>query len=565
MFCKFLNSSYVFVRLVLLQIPNLFSTFFIRLPLIIFLISALLSCVQTPNLQIKRSETFFNNLHGEPENLHPIRSVDYYSAVVQYYIMESLLQRNDNTYEWEPMLAKKWEISPEGKTFTFELYEDLKWSDGKDLTAQDVKFSFEAYKNPKYGGIHRLSSYEKMDSVDILSDGKVQFKVKEPYFGNFQVIAGMNILPEHIYKDPKLKLSKSLIGSGPYKLENYIQGKVLVLKKNPFWAGQNNPANKGKWGFPTIAFRFIKTETDTLLRMEKEHLDYSSLSPESFFEKTNKKPWGGKIKKVKYQNKLGSGYGYIGFNFRKELFQDKKVRKALAHLFHRQLMNKKFLYDQAELATGPLYRWSEYADSNVKPIAFNPKKAVQLLKSAGWKDEDKNGILEKNIKGQKKEFSFTIIFSNPESERYLTIYKEDLKKSGIQLKLKTLDWTSFLSLLDDKNFDAVMLGWSGGNDTDYDPKAIWHTESSRDKGNNFISYSNPKVDTLIDKGRQQFDKKERMKTFREIYRLIAEDVPYIFLFNNRNRFYAVHERVERPGDTLDYSNGLSYWRLKAQP
>ena len=141
------------------------------------------------------------------------------------------MQRDEDTYEWGPSLAKKWEISPDGKTFTFELYDNLKWSDGKALTVQDIKFSFEAYRNPEYGGIKHLPYFEKMDSVQLLSDKKIQFKVKEPYFGNFDVIAGMDIIPEHIYKDPKTRLSKNIIGSGPYKLENYIKGKILVLKK----------------------------------------------------------------------------------------------------------------------------------------------------------------------------------------------------------------------------------------------------------------------------------------------------------------------------------------------
>ena len=525
----------------------------------------LFSCTnKKTKLHIKRSETFFNNLSGEPENLHPIRSTDYYSSVVQSYILESLLQRNKDTYEWEPSLAKKWKISPDGKTFTFEIFDNLKWSDGEALTVQDIKFSFEAYRNPEYGGIRYLPYFEKMDSVKILSDKKIQFTVKEAYFGNFQVIANMDIIPEHIYKDPKTRLSKNIIGSGPYKLENYMKGKILVLKKNLLWEGKNNLANKGKWQFKTLVFRFIKEDTDTLLRMEKEHLDFSSLSAEAFVEKTKKAPWGTRIRKVKYTNKQPSGYGYIGFNLKKPLFQDKKVRKALAHLLNRELMNKKFEYSQRELARGPWYFWSDYANPHVEAIKFDPKKAVEILKSMGWADKDKNGILEKTIKGKKKELAFTILFSNTESEKYLTLYQEDLKQVGIKLSLKVLDWTSFLRLIDDRNFDAVMLGWSGGS-IDLDPKQIWHSESSQQKGSNFISYSNPEVDALIDKGRSQMNKQERIKTFRKVYRLIAKDVPYIFMFNTRRRFYGVHQRIDTPADTFNYDTGLSYWSLKTNP
>ncbi|MDE0092155.1 MAG: ABC transporter substrate-binding protein [Oligoflexia bacterium] len=510
------------------------------------------------NLKINRSETYFNNLGGEPENLHPIKSTDAYSSVIQSYILESLLQRDENTYEWKPNLAKSWIISPDGKTFTFELFDNLKWSDGKDLTAQDIKFSFSAYRNPEYGGIRYLPYFEKMGSAKILNEKTIQFTVKEPYFGNFEVIANMDIIPEHIYKDPKLKMSKNVIGSGPYKLDHYIKGKILVLKRNPLWAGKNNSANKGKWNFPTIVFRFVNSESDTLLRMEKENLDFSYLSPEAFLEKTKSEPWGTKIKKVQYSNKQSSGYGFIGLNFKKALFKDKRVRKALAHLLNRKLMNEKFRYNQAELARGPWYFWSDYADPTVPPIEFDPKKASQLLKSAGWADKDKNGILEKTIQGVKKEFNFTLIVSNPESEKYLTLYQEDLKQAGIKLKLKFLDWTSFLRLLDDKNFDSVMLGWSGGS-IDLDPKQIWHSESAQHKGSNFISYSNPQVDSLIDKGRSQLNRQERIKTFQQIYRLIAEDVPYIFLFNQQKRFYGLNKRIKTPKPAFNYDIGMSHW------
>ena len=527
----------------------------------VFLLVTLASCTSN-NLKIIRSETFFTALGMEPENLHPIRSVDAYSSYIRSFILESLLQRNKDTYEWEPQLAKRWEVSPDGKIFTFELYNHLKWSDGKPLTTKDVKFSFEAYKNPEYGGIKFLTYFENIKSAKILSDTKIQFEAKQLYFGNFNIAAGMHVIPEHIYKDPKAKLSKTLMGSGPYVLHQYIRGKILVLKKNPLWKGKNHPVNKDKYLFKALAFRFIRTAVDTLLRMEKGHIDYTPLTPESFMEKTNNPPWETDIKKVKYSNKEPSGYRYIGLNLKKSLFQDKNVRKALAHLMNRELMNKKFMYNQNELARGPVYFWNDYAHANIQPIKFNPPKAIDLLKAAGWEDRDRNGVIEKSINGGKKEFAFTILFASPEQEKYLTLYQENLKHAGIKVNLKILDWTSLLRLLDDRNFDALLLGWQQGG-IDWDPKQIWHTDSSRNKGSNFISYSNPKVDALIDKGRSQMDKKERVKTFQEVYRLIAEDVPYIFMFNSKVKFYAVNRRVKTPTETFNYQIGQAYWNFNS--
>ena len=514
------------------------------------------------NFRIYKEETFFNNLGAEPENLHPIKSTDYYSSVIQSHILESLLERDDDTYEWEPSVAKKWSVSPDGKTMTFEIFDNLQWSDGKPLTARDIQFSFSAFTNPAYGGIRHLPYYEKIKSAVVLSDTKIQFEVKEPYFGNFQVIAEMDILPEHIYKDPKLKLSKTVIGSGPYMISHYIKGKVLVLKKNPLWKGVENKTAGKRFQFPSIVFRFVSDSTDVLLRMEKEHLDYTPLRAEEYVNKTDSPPWGTKIRKVEYSNKGPKGYSYIGFNFKRELFKDLRVRKALAHLLNRELIKKKFFYNKVELARGPWYFWSEYADSAVSPILFDPKEAKRLLSSAGWADKDQNGLLEKNINGVKKEFQFTLMLSSgSQAEKYLTFYQEELKKAGIKLDLKVLDWTSFLRLMDDKNFDAVILGWGGGS-IDFDPKQIWHSSSSHKGGSNYISYSNPEVDALIDRGRTQLNKKERIKYFKKVYRLIAEDVPYIFFFNARQGFYGVNHRIENYRPSWNYSKGLFHWTFK---
>ncbi len=530
--------------------------------LLAFILLSRACTTNTPSIQIKKSETFYNNLTGVPENLHPIKSTDSYSGAIQRHVVETLLVRNLDTYQWEPSLARKWHISPNKKEFTFYLHKDLKWSDGKPLTSSDVKFSFDAYKNPKYGGISYISYYENLHSAKIIDDHTITFKAKNIYFGNFQTIAGMGIIPQHIYQDPKLKLSKTVIGSGPYKIEHNIKGKILILRKNPFWQG-NRPSNKNKWNFKTIVFRFIQSETNALLRLQRGDIDYTRMGPESYIQKTNKKPWGITIQKIKTPIKKPKGFDYIGFNLTKPLFQDKKVRKALAHLMNRKLMNSKFFFNLNNLATGPWSFKSDFANPNVKAINFNPKKAQQLLKSANWRDKNKDGILEKTINGQNFDFKFTIIYSAQSREKLLTLYQEDLKKVGIKLNLKILDWTSFLRLLDDKNFDAVMLGWGGGA-IDLDPKQIWHSSSASKGGSNFIGYSNPKVDALIDKGRQQLNRNKRIKTFQKVYRLIAEDVPYIFMFNSSYTFYGVNKRIYRPKDSFNYRIGEMYWDLKTK-
>lgn len=270
-----------------------------------------------------------------------------------------------------------------------------------------------------------------------------------------------------------------------------------------------------------------------------------------------------KVFKVKAENREPKGYGFIGWNFRQPLFQDRRVRLALYHLLNREEMNKKFRFGMSELARGPVYNQSEYAAPEVQPILYDPQKAKQLLQQAGWKDSDKDGILDKVINGQKTPFRFTLIYSNKDVEKYWTWYKEDLKKAGIEMELKYVEWNSFLRLLDEGKFDAAALGWTGS--LEWDPKQIWHSSSAVPGGSNFIGYKNPEVDKLIEKARLELDKSKRVKMLRQVYTLIANDVPYAFLFNDKYALYAHSYRVEKPADTLTYEVGLDWWWAKKAP
>ena len=444
------------------------------------------------------------------------------------------------------------------KLFTFTIRSNVTWHDGRPLTVKDVAFSFKAYKDPSFGGAHFLPYLENIELVEILDESRVRFKANKKYFGNLSVLGSLSIIPEHIYRDKEKKLSRVLVGSGPYVLKKYEKGKKIVLEQNKNWWGRSVKSNI--YRIKRIVFRFIRDENDQLIRMAAGNFDFISLSAETYMKKTNKKPWGESLIKKEIRNKQPSGYNYIGWNLQNPLFQDKKTRKALNYLMNRELMNKKFQYGKAQLATGPWYSWSDYANPLITPIPFDPQKAGELLSSVGWKDTDKDGILDKTIQGKKKEFKFTLIFSRKDFEKYLTIYKQDLKKSGIDMSLRFMDWSAFLKLLREKKFEAVNIGWSGGS-VELDPKQIWHSESAREGGSNFIQYSNPEVDRLIDKGREEINRNKRIEIFQKVYRLIAEDYPYLFLFNYPAQFYTHSKKVKMEKDTYLYELGTRYWWL----
>lgn len=506
------------------------------------------------------STTFLYNIGQEPTTLNPITGTDAYNQAVQEFVIDSLMNRNLDTYEWEPALAEKFETSKDGKEFTFTLREGATWSDGQPLTVDDVKFSFDVIFDPTYNAAHSRPYYENIEKAEVTGPRTIKFKTKTKYFGNFPVIAGMGILPKHFYGDAKKgkEENKTILGSGPYMIDTYDKGVSIILKKNMNWWGFKAPEYKGRYNFEKIRLRFDKEENLALERLKKGELDFDLLTPEAYMKKAVGEPWGSVVLKKQVENSAPISYGYIGWNQRKEIFKDKRVRRALAHLMNRDEMNKKFRFGMSLPATGPWYQQSDYADHSVQPIAFDPKTAGELLKEAGWADSNKDGALDKGG----KPFEITLFYSNKDVEKYFVLYQEDLKKAGVKLNLQLLDWNALLKNMDESKFDAVALRWGGGS-VDLDPKQIWHSASIGKGGSNFIGYSNKEVDKLIDKAREELDKQKRIPLFQEIYRKIAEDAPYAFMFNDKFVLYAINSRIQQPKDTFKFAIGREYFAVKA--
>ncbi len=536
----------------------------ISITVFLFLNYALASALGNPNAPVKG--TFQYNLGQQPTTLNALSSTDAYASTVQSYILESLGDKNIDTDEWEPALATSWEISKDETTFTFNLREGVKWHDGKPFTAEDVKFTFEAImdKEDRWKTASLKSYYENIGEVKILAPNKVQFVAKSKYFKNFDMAAGMPIVPKHLYenlsKENIRNLNKTLVGTGPYILTDLQRGKSLTLTKNKIWWGLKVPSNKGKFNFDKILMRFIKDPSIEVTRLEKGDIDFIGLNAEQFVKKASGSKWGKDVFKVQTQNKAPNGYGFIAWNLKNPMFESKNVRLALYHLINRDLMIEKFDFNMNLPATGPLYQQSEYADPTIKPVNFDPQLALKLLKADGWKPGPDN-ILQKKIGKEMVRLSFTILEPNQDYVKYLTVFKEDAIKAGVEVKIKYIEWTTFIKLLDERNFEAVRLGWSGGS-TDWDPKQIWHSDSYAGGGSNFIGYSNKTVDKLIEEARMTMDKTKRVKLLRKVYKTIADDVPYAFFFNNKYTFYAHTKRMGRLKDTYNFGVGTSYWWIQ---
>ncbi|MGE4130345.1 MAG: ABC transporter substrate-binding protein [Bdellovibrionales bacterium] len=509
--------------------------------------------------------TLYRNLSSEPESLHPLRIDEVVTQLISEYVMEGLLWWNPDTAKFEPQLAESYEVSKDFLTYTFHLDKSAHFGDGSPVTAEDVKFSIEAVRDPAFKAANRIPYYEDIESITTPDAQTVIFKMKRVYFKNLEVLASMGFTPivsKKIYQDPNKKFDgNSMFGSGPYKIEAYNRGKNIILARDENYWGKDKPNLKAFGKFKNINFRFIKEENLEIEMVKKGDIDFMwPIQIENFEKKAQGAPFGTTIRKVKAENKKPKRYGYIGWNFKNPMFQDRDTRVALSHLFNRQELIKKFMFGMAVEGRAPVYYKSPFMPGDVKPIEYSVSKARALLTKSGWKDEDKNGVLEKTIDGQTKEFRFTLVLANKDVEKYFTLYKEDLKKAGIDMSIKIVEWNTLMKLMDEQKFEAITLAWGGGSPED-DLKQIWHSDSNKPGGSNFISYSNKEVDKYIEAARQEMNESKRKVLWQKAVRLIAQDAPYTYLFNLKYDLYLLNSRIDYDRPTYTYDLSHLYWYM----
>jgi peptide/nickel transport system substrate-binding protein/microcin C transport system substrate-binding protein len=506
--------------------------------------------------------TFNLRLDDDPRTLNPITYDDVYARKVLEWAFEPLLQFDDNTYKYRPVLAEKYEISPDGMTFTFTLRKGLKWQDGQPLTAEDVKYSFDVLFEGRFFAPHRRIFYEPIKEAKVLSPEKIQFIAKEPYFLAFEQVASLFIIPKHFYgvgdpKDPKF--NRTFLGSGPYQLEEWNKGQRLVLKRWADYQPPNSEYDRSRNRFARIQFRPIREMAVCIEMLKKGDLDYLELrDPRDYLNIHEEEKPDSKFVTVKATNSQPSmnNYAFIDWNTKNPLFQDKRVRQALAHLINRDMMIEKFRFGMSEKANGPYGLRSPYSSKKVKALGYDPKKAKELFEQAGWKMGPQG--LVKTIDGKETPFEFTLIHTNPDFEKYITLFQEDYKKAGVKMNVRLLEWNTFMKLVDERKFDAIGMGWTFYS-LNSDLYQYYHSKSILAKGHNFGSFSKPEVDTLIEQIRSTMDEKKRWKLAHRLHEILADEQPYSYLFNPKYILYAANKRIKRPKDILKYGVGYQTW------
>jgi ABC-type transport system substrate-binding protein len=425
------------------------------------------------------------------------------------------------------------QVGEHNPVVTFHLRPGVHWHDGVPLTAEDVKFSYQAMIDPKNAS-PLAGSFESIQSIDVPDPLTVRVTYKRLYSPAI-LDWTTGILPKHLLDDAALArenqrrppaqrsrepltlrttgYNRSPIATGPFRFAEWLPGQYIRLTRNEQYWGKKSE-------YRDYYFRTIPDYLSMELEFGAGAVDLYVAQPHQA-DRYRRDPH--------YQVLSGNdgNYSYIGYNMRRPLFQDVRVRRALGMAIDVDAIIKYVLAGEGKRATGPFYSITPYFDPGVAPLPYDPKRALELLGEAGWRKNAK-GMLEKD--GQL--FSFTLITNSGNLQRkaIMTIAQEAWRKLGIDIKVQAFEWTVFLDdMVEVGNFDAYVLGW-GGAAINPDKHAVFHSSQSHPHELNVVAYHSARADDLLLRIRASYDADETVRLAHELHRVVAEDQPYTFLY-----------------------------------
>ncbi|MGH7831083.1 MAG: peptide-binding protein [Candidatus Binatia bacterium] len=506
---------------------------------------------------------------SDPEQLNPLTSNDAAASEILGYILQSLLTRDPRTLELKPLLAvSRPVISKDKLVYTFTIRQDAHFQDGRPVTGEDVLFSVKAIKCPLVNAPFLRVYFDSVVDAQLLDAYTVRFVTKEPYFLNESVLGSIDVLPRHYYDPSNLlkevtvgdlrkdaaKLPESVkqfadqfnanysrnpMGSGPYTFRGWKTGREIELARDPGYWGYGKPGIDQPY-LDRYKFRIINNLDAALVTLKSGGLDEMGLSPIQHVRGTHSDRFTRQFRKYEY---FAPNYSYIGWNNNHPIFRDKQVRKAMTYFTDRRQMVKTILFGLGEVVEGPIYFFRPEYDKSLPGHPYDPKRALELLKEAGWSDTDGDGILDKVMDGRKVPFRFEIKVNagNPTRKSVALVLQDELRRHGIAAAVRELDWTIFLADVKTRTFDAILLGWSMSVN-EPDAYQVWHSSQAANRGSNHIGYKNARVDKILEQYRREFDPKKRIELYREFQKILHDEQPYTFLFVGKS-VAAVHRRI----------------------
>jgi peptide/nickel transport system substrate-binding protein len=513
---------------------------------------------------------FTELFEAQPAKMVPYLNQDVYGTRVIDRVAETLGKVDPHTLKLTGLLAEAWQVDPDGRWMRVRLHQRARFSDGQPVTADDVIFTFKDYLlNPQIEAERARSIMDNLVDVVRIDDRTVEFRFSSGLFNNPTNVLGNPILPRHYYsKFEPTQINQStglLVGSGPFRMQAVPSGPqdlenqwrpgtdVVLVRNEQYWA--TKPALNG------LRYRTVNDELARYVAYTNGEGDMMMPASMQFKKVISDDP---KFEKANYALNwvnMRSGYSFIawqcGPRAGKKLtpFHDIRVRRAMTMLIDREQMIRDIYDNIGVVSKGPMNPESPASNPSLKPLPFDPESARRLLAEAGWQDRDGDGILENEAK-ERFEFEFTRASGGATVERLTDFLKASFAKAGILMKVRVVDWSVYTEIIKTRDFDALTMGWSANN-PESDPRQIWHSESTKEGGDNFTQWSSPEADALIERGRREMDAASRQLIWQELERVIADGQAYTFM-----RVVPWLRFIKRDfGNVHPYKSGLETWEF----
>jgi len=448
-------------------------------------------------------------IESNPTHLDPRYATDANSARIGALIFNSLT-RMDGKFRFQPHLAERWEVVDD-LTYLFHLRRGVTFHNGKPLTAEDVKFTYESVLDPKNRSPKR-ARLAVLKAVDHLGPYLVRFRLNASY-APFLESSTLGIVPAG-FPAGTGPGETTLVGSGPFSLERFQPSEKVVLKANPsYW--------EGKPPVPGLVFKIIPDAVVRALEFKKGAIDFlqNDIEPDML-------PWLRDNTAASISVNQGTTFHYIGMNLDHPVLRIREVRQAIAHAVDREAIIRHLLKGLATPATGLLSPFHWAYEPSVPLLTHDPEEAKRLLDRAGFRDPDGEGPLPR-FKLSYKTTTLDL------SRRIAEAFKEQLGRVGIELEVRSYEWGTFYGDIKKGNFHLYSLAWVGVADPDIYHN-LFHSMSIPPQGNNRGRYRNPEVDRLLEEGRRSLDPQERKRIYGKVQKILAHELPYIPLWWSKN-------------------------------
>lgn len=500
-----------------------------------------------------------------PKSLNGYVDNNSYTKMMFSLMYECLLVTDTETLDFAPCLARRWAVSDDGNEFTFELDPRARWSDGRAVTPEDVKWTFDTVMSPTNMTGSWKTTLGVFESPAVTGPRTVRFRKKAGSVKDWRDLlhcAFFPILPKHAFEGHDFN-ALDLLGAptgGPYRLARVAEQIETEFARVPNWWRVDFPSCRGTCNFDRIVLRYYADNENAFEAFKKRMIDvYPVYTARIMLNETHgerfDRNW---ILRRRVKNRKPLGFQGFAMNQRAFPFDDVAVRKAMAMLIDRETMNRTMMYSEYFLLRSfytDLYDAAHPCRNTL--YRYDVEGAKKLLADAGWKLNE-NGVLAKDG----REFRFTFLSRSGTEDKFLSLFNHALAQCGIVMEISRKDFAGWMRDMDSFSFQMTWAAW--GSSVFRNPETMFlSTEADRKGSNNVTGFKSAEVDRLIHAEKEMTTMAERMEAYRKIDALVTADVPYAFLWMTDETRLLYWNKFGMPetviGKYSDEDGVLTYW------